>query len=175
MELNCCHYTEIQYPCHCLSQDFFQTYALVFYVPLWDQDDGLTGTLLHQVTLAEGGLYHPGSILPYLSTVTPPSSPPCSNWTNRIGDLQHLCTWESSSTQSGCRGLYSWYQMTVYIGIHMRSQEIVFGYTWKEVLCELPRICTLVYVHKDLTNQGLFNISGPRQVCHSWCVKIYRH
>ena len=29
--------------------------------------------------------------------------------------------------------------------------KMVFGYYWKEVLCEIIRICTLVYVHYYIT------------------------
>ena len=41
------------------------------------------------------------------------------------------------------------------------GQESGFVYTWKEVTCELPRICTSYYVYQDLTTKVLLNISVP--------------
>ena len=56
----------IQYPYHCLLQYLHKTDSVEFSVPLWDQDSDMPVTLLCKVTLTEGGLDHPGELLPVI-------------------------------------------------------------------------------------------------------------
>ena len=63
-ELNCHRQIEIYYPCHRLPQDLHQTNYSEVAVSLLDQDGGMPGTILCEVHLAQGGLYHTDDLPP---------------------------------------------------------------------------------------------------------------
>ena len=50
-ELNSLCQAKIQYLRHRLPQDLRQTNSLEVFIPLWDQDNNIPGTLLREVTL----------------------------------------------------------------------------------------------------------------------------
>ena len=56
MELKRRREAMIHYPHHHLPKDPYQPYESEFAAPIWDQDRGMLGALLREVTLAEGCL-----------------------------------------------------------------------------------------------------------------------
>ena len=64
MELNFRHHAVIQYPHHHLTQQLHHTYSVELSVTLWYHDEFIPGTLLHDVTLAEGSLDQTAEFLP---------------------------------------------------------------------------------------------------------------
>ena len=64
MELNCCRQAAIKYTCHHIPQQFYQAHPTEVPIPLQDKDKGLTGALLREADLAEGGPDHTDDLLP---------------------------------------------------------------------------------------------------------------
>ena len=56
IKMDCCHEADIQEAYHSLPEDLNQPNSAEVDVTLWYQDKGLSGALLHKVTLTESHL-----------------------------------------------------------------------------------------------------------------------
>ena len=64
VEFNHLRQTGILNPCHRIPQYLYQTYSMEVSVTLWYQEDGLSGTLIQDITFAEGVLDKSDGLLP---------------------------------------------------------------------------------------------------------------
>ena len=64
MVLDCCCQAAVHNPRHYLPDYFNHINAAEVSASLMYQDNGLPGTLFRELTLVEGGLDHPGDLLP---------------------------------------------------------------------------------------------------------------
>ena len=74
-------------------------------------------------------------------------------------NINVICLYILSMNYMEQTWLFYFMLMTVSIGVYLNLLEKNCGHSRKEILCEIPGICTLVHVNKDLPDKGSFLFS----------------